>query len=320
MRREGLEPPEPKGTRSTAGPAASYGLPPRRTSRAGSGIRTRVGLRRRFCRPAPSAAREPLHRSTSTPGGIRTPNHRIWSHGALPVELQAHSLTPSIRPEGFEPPTSGRGVRCSTAELQAYSIDTSMRPEGFEPPASGSVIRRSAPAELQARPASTKHPEGFEPSTSGLAVRRSWPAELQVHLPSTTAASSTRSALSPKHLEGFEPSASGLAVRRSWPAELQVRICLCDDDLRSRGSPARGGEDARHRESRSPGRRLLAPAGSPRGLRCSTHDPSCQKREGAPPSRNIIGRRGALPAPGAGKGCTSPTPDLLPWEFRNLDR
>ena len=59
---------------------------------------------------------------------------------------------------------------------------------------------------------------------------------------------------------------------------------------RSRGSPARGAKGTA-RESRSPGRALLAPAGLHAELRCSFHpNPSCQTG----PARQ---RKGALPHP-----------------------
>jgi hypothetical protein len=127
-------------------------------------------------------------------------------------------------------------------------------------------------------------------------------------------------ALSNKHLGGFEPPASGLAVRRS--GQLSYRcICFSHDLAQPRG-PAVGGDVARHRESRSPAPAAPCPGGSPRGLRCSFTQTRVVKNEKAPclpgPSS---GRQGAcVPAPGAGRGCKSPTPDHLPWSIRNPDR
>ena len=139
------------GIRSTAGPAPSYGLPPRvhsfsltsvslpdsrtppsfyfRTfalshSRAGGGIRTREGLRHRFCRPAPSATREPLLHPTNRP---------------------------SARPEGFEPPTSRFGVtalyQLSYRRIPSTNIQHARRESNPRHP----VLETGAlPAELQA--------------------------------------------------------------------------------------------------------------------------------------------------------------------------
>lgn len=150
MRREGLEPPEPAGTRSTAGPASSYGLPPRSIQQS----RGRDSNPRRLAPPVLQTG--PFGRSgtpaspaiilVSTPGGNRTPDIWIWSPALFQLSYRRISIPSSTRPEGFEPPTSG------------------------------SVIRRSGPAELRAHLSSSsadKRLEGFEPSASGLAVRRS---------------------------------------------------------------------------------------------------------------------------------------------------
>jgi hypothetical protein len=124
MRREGLEPPEPDGIRSTAGPAPSYGLPPRvppgfyfRTLVLSHSRTFALQSRGRDSNPRrlapPVLQTGPFGRSgtpassnpstTSTPGGIRTPDIRIWSHGALPAELQAHTIEP--------PPSTPGGIR-----------------------------------------------------------------------------------------------------------------------------------------------------------------------------------------------------------------
>ncbi len=165
--------------------------------------------------------RQPLGRRISTPGRNRTPDIRCWN--------------PAL---------------CQLSYRRICITNTSVRPEGFEPPASGSGIRRSAPAELRARTSI-----GISPSF--------------------------------KHLGGFEPPASGLAVRRSGQLSYRCIHRL----LRSRGVPARGGEDARHRESRSPTPGAARPGGSPRGLRCSLTHTRVVKQD---PARQ---RKGALPHP-----------------------
>ena len=62
-------------------------------SRAGGGIRTREGVRRWFCRPAPSAARAPLHLYPLPPHQHArrdsNPQPPELESGAPPVELQA---------------------------------------------------------------------------------------------------------------------------------------------------------------------------------------------------------------------------------------
>lgn len=137
VRREGLEPPEPDGTPFTAGSASSYGLPPRTRSKQGAGFEPAWALRRWFCRPAPSVAREPLrkkcesapsgsiliHSSTSSaPGGIRTPDLRI-RNPALSVQLsyghivQRPRLGSNQHPPGLE---SGALPR----ELHGHGVDT----------------------------------------------------------------------------------------------------------------------------------------------------------------------------------------------------
>jgi hypothetical protein len=174
-----------------------------------------------------------LHPPTiSTPGGIRTPDHRIWSSVLYQLSYRRMSINvvQHARRES-NPRLPGLESGALPAELQAYlRPGTSVRPEGFEPPASGFVIRRSAPAELRARASilpSTAHrlfqaPGGIRTlglRTGGPALR---PSELQVHFRSMRTRRATRPRFSCRCPEGIEPSASGVEVRRSWPAELQA--------------------------------------------------------------------------------------------------
>jgi hypothetical protein len=264
VRREGLEPPEPNGARSTAGPAPRYGLPPRRASSGGGGIRTREGLRRRFCGPAPSAAREPLRpSSTSTPGGIRTPDIRIWSHGALPLSYRRISSARSISTPGGTRTPDVRFWRPALYPLSYRRIhrNPSKRPEGFEPPPSGFVIRRSAPAELRARSSCTIHQAPGGIRTLGLRT-------------------------------------GGPALR---PAELQAHLLVLIDVAQPR-EPAEGEEYARHRESRSPGRRILPRRVPTRTALLFHPNPSCQNERAPCLPGPSSGRQGAcVPAPGAGR-------------------
>ena|GEM_PF-3934440 len=94
---------------------------------------------------------------SSTPGRNRTPDIRFWRPALYQLSyrrIPSHVRTPTMRPEGFEPPPSGFVIRRSApAELQAHTIEKLSHSRAF--------------------PRTPKRLEGFEPSASGLAVRRS---------------------------------------------------------------------------------------------------------------------------------------------------
>jgi hypothetical protein len=171
VRREGLEPPEPDGTPSTAGPAPSYGLPPRASVDAeqGAGFEPAWALRRWFCRPAPSAAREPLRVMMTAPFVILREAPRALDRAQFPsadrrIFCPVHVIRLLSRNEPGASSVGGRftshgradsslvprsedsswGVRIESVRTLALSHSFHpVRPEGLEPPTSGSVIRRS---------------------------------------------------------------------------------------------------------------------------------------------------------------------------------